>query len=268
MERKTIIRSDNHVCLDGWMINELELSGSELIVFALIWGFTQDGNQWCTASQAYIARWANISTRGLRKILDKLESKGLLIKETNICSKGLECKYRAIRPSTEEQETDRNFVPVRSEQSSCQVGTMFPSDGNIVPIRSEQSSYNNIEDNIENNIENNIFNQAAKRKSEAELKQDFEELWKLYPRKEGKKDAFNYYKKAIKNGTTNEEIRRGIENYKAWLKAKNETNYIKQGSTFFSKESWTDEYDLTTVDRGDPFDVRNQYWDTNDPTVH
>lgn len=258
MENKKIIRSDNHVCLNGWMINELDLSGSELIVYAVIWGFTQDGNQWCTASQAYIARWANISTRGLRKVLDKLEEKGLLIKETNTCKKGLECKYRAVRPDEEEQESDGNKVPIRSEQSS------YP-DGNKVPIRWEQSSDNNIEDNIEDNID---YKENIKRKSEADLKQDFEELWKLYPRKEGKKDAYKAYEKAIKNGTTNEQIRQGIENYNAWLKAKNETTYIKQGSTFFNGEHWNDEFDMTQINRGDPFDVRNQYWDESDPTVH
>ena len=41
MEKKTIVRSDNHVTIDGWMINELELSGSELIVYGLIWGFSR-----------------------------------------------------------------------------------------------------------------------------------------------------------------------------------------------------------------------------------
>lgn len=256
MEKENLVRSDNHVTIDGWMINELELSGSELIVYGLIWGFSQAENQWCTASQAYIARWANISTRGLRKILDKLEEKGLLIKETTTCKKGLESKYRAIRPSAEDQESDRNKVPIRPEQSSY-------LDGNKVPIRWEQSSYNNIEDNIDNNIAD--IKENIKRNSEPD---EFEELWKLYPRKEGKKDAYKAYKKAIKEGTTNEQIRQGIENYKAWLKVKNETTYIKQGSTFFNGEHWNDEFDLTQINRGDPFDVRNQYWDENDPTVH
>jgi hypothetical protein len=145
MENKKIIRSDNHVCLNGWMINELDLSGNELIVYAVIWGFTQDGNQWCTASQAYIARWANITTRALIKILNKLEEKGLLIKEKNTCRKGFECKYRAVRPGEEEQEADVNKVHIRREQSS------YP-DVNKVHIRCEQSSHNNIEDNIEDNI--------------------------------------------------------------------------------------------------------------------
>jgi len=229
---KKIIKSDNHVCLSGWMINELDLSGNELIVYAVIWGFTQDGNQWCTASQAYIARWANITTRGLRKILDKLEEKGLLIKETNTCKKGLECKYKAIRPDEEEQESDQNTVPIRSEHSSY-------SNRNTVPIRSEQSSDNNIEDNIEDNID---YKENIKRKSEADLEQDFEELWKLYPRKAGKAKAFKAYKSAIKQGATNEQIKQGILNYIQWIKEhKTQAEYIKHGSTFFNERCWNDE---------------------------
>lgn len=234
---KTIIRSDNHVTIDGWMINELELSGSELIVYGLIWGFSQTENQWCTASQAYIARWANISTRGLRKILDKLEEKGLLIKETTTCKKGLECKYRAVRPS----ESDGNKVPIRPEQSS------YP-DGNKVPIRWEQSSYNNIEDNIEDNIADKKEN--IKRKSDDDLERDFEELWKLYPRKRGKDKAFKAYKKAVKEGATNEEIRQGILNLIEDIrKNKTEERFIPYGSTFFNGKSWTDDMKTETVQR-------------------
>ena len=236
MENKKIIRSDNHVCLDGWMINELDLSGSELIVYALIWGFTQDGNQWCTASQAYIAAWANITVRGLIKVLNKLEEKGLLIKEKNTCRKGFECKYRAIRPSEEEQdseqETEVNKVHIRGEQSS------YP-EVNKVHIRGEQSSHNNIEDNIEDNID---YKENIKRKSESDLENDFEELWKLYPRKAGKAKAFKSYKSAIKQGATNEQIRQGILNYIQWIKEhKTQTEYIKHGSTFFSERCWNDE---------------------------
>lgn len=184
MEKKTIVRSDNHITIDGWMINELELSGSELIVYGLIWGFSQTENQWCTASQAYIARWANISTRGLRKILDKLEEKGLLIKETTTCKKGLESKYRAIRPSAEDQEADGNKVPIRPEQSS------YP-DGNKVPIRWEQSSYNNIEDNIDNNIAD--IKENKKRKTEPFKKPTLEEVTAYIQERKSPIDSERFY---------------------------------------------------------------------------
>lgn len=184
MEKKTIVRSDNHITIDGWMINELELSGSELIVYGLIWGFSQTENQWCTASQAYIARWANISTRGLRKILDKLEEKGLLIKETTTCKKGLESKYRAIRPSAEDQEADGNKVPIRPEQSS------YP-DGNKVPIRWEQSSYNNIEDNIDYNIAD--IKENKKRKTEPFKKPTLEEVTAYIQERKSPIDSERFY---------------------------------------------------------------------------
>ena len=115
-------------------------------------------------------------------------------------------------------------------------------------IRWEQSSYNNIEDNIEDNIADKKEN--IKRKSDDDLERDFEELWKLYPRKRGKDKAFKAYKKAIKEGATNEEIRQGILNLIEDIrKNKTEERFIPYGSTFFNGKSWTDDMKTETVQR-------------------
>lgn len=75
------------------------------------------------------------------------------------------------------------------------------------------------------------------------ISDEFEELWKLYPRKQGKKKALEYYQKARKNGTTFEEVKQGIEAYVAYIQAeKTEEKYIKHGSTFFSEQAWQDEW--------------------------
>lgn len=72
---------------------------------------------------------------------------------------------------------------------------------------------------------------------------DFETLWKLYPRKEGKKKAFDAYARAIKKGVSFETIKQGIENYCKHIEAKKiEAAYIKHGSTWFNGECWNDEY--------------------------
>ena len=79
-----------------------------------------------------------------------------------------------------------------------------------------------------------------------ELNRDFELLWELYPKKTGKKDALRHYKNAIKAGTTNKEIQDGIVNYIKFIEINNtDEQYIKGGSTYFFKEAWTDELDLT-----------------------
>lgn len=85
-----------------------------------------------------------------------------------------------------------------------------------------------------NSFENTNKNNAEK---------DFETLWKLYPRKEGRTKAFNAYKKALKKGVTFETIKQGIEAYCKQIEAnKTEKAYIKHGSTWFNGECWNDEY--------------------------
>lgn len=75
---------------------------------------------------------------------------------------------------------------------------------------------------------------------------DFNKLWALYPRKEERKSALASYRRSIKKGTTNNEIQDGIVRYCAYIKIKEfDKQFIKQGSTFFSQESWTDVWDMT-----------------------
>ena len=78
---------------------------------------------------------------------------------------------------------------------------------------------------------------------------DFDKLWALYPRKEGKKAALKKYKEVIKKGTaTNKQIQDGIIAYKRHLKAsRTEGKYIKQGGTYFNGECWNDEYEEKTA---------------------
>lgn len=79
--------------------------------------------------------------------------------------------------------------------------------------------------------------------------ENFELLWKLYPKKEGdKKRAERAYLKAIKDGVTNKEIQTGIVNYINKIKAEGiERKYIAQGATWFNQNRWTDEYEVAVT---------------------
>ena len=77
--------------------------------------------------------------------------------------------------------------------------------------------------------------------------QRFDKLWELYPRKMGKKRAYDAYLKAIKQGVTDAVIQDGIERYTAYLRAENVgSQYIKLGSTWFCGQCWNDEYNVST----------------------
>lgn len=78
--------------------------------------------------------------------------------------------------------------------------------------------------NNDNNEINNIYTP------------EFNELWSIYPRKEGanKKAAFKAYQSRIKSGASNEQILAGVKAYRAYCLAKGtEQQYMKQAQTFF-----------------------------------
>jgi hypothetical protein len=75
------------------------------------------------------------------------------------------------------------------------------------------------------------------------LESRFDELWKLYPKKQGKQSALKAYKKAVKDGTTDDQIKSGIQSYIQYLKKEQtDVQFIKQGSSFFNQRSWEDDW--------------------------
>ena len=77
----------------------------------------------------------------------------------------------------------------------------------------------------------------------SELREEFDVLWSIYPKKQGKSQAYKHYEKARKSGTTYEEIEWGMQNYLNYVRQNGiDMQYVKMGSTFFSQRSWTDDW--------------------------
>ena len=81
-----------------------------------------------------------------------------------------------------------------------------------------------------------------------QLKAEFEQLWSIYPKKQGKDKAYGYYEKARRNGTTYEDVLEGINKYKAFIGImQTDMQFVKMGSTFFSQKAWQDEYPIAEM---------------------
>ena len=63
------------------MIKDLHLKGNELLVYALIYGFSQEEHCKFTGSLSYIAEWISSSNQTVINTLKSLIEKGLIIKE-------------------------------------------------------------------------------------------------------------------------------------------------------------------------------------------
>ena len=103
------MKSENYITIQGWMRTELNLKGNDLLVYAVIYGFSQDRNSEFTGSLQYLADWCGATKQGIQKNLKNLLERGL-IKKRESEKNGLKfCAYSCI---------PYNSV-VRSIQLSC-----------------------------------------------------------------------------------------------------------------------------------------------------
>ena len=88
------------------------------------------------------------------------------------------------------------------------------------------------------------FDSKKTTKSKTELINEFEILWKMYPKKVGKEKSLKkYLEYSKKDEELFEKVKDGINNYLEYIKTNSiENSYIKHGTTYFNNKSWEDEY--------------------------
>lgn len=78
------VNDENYINIMGWMVNKLHLKGNELLIYAIIYGFSQAEQQTFSGSLQYLADWTNSTRQGVMKNLKSLLDKGLMRKKTSI----------------------------------------------------------------------------------------------------------------------------------------------------------------------------------------
>lgn len=134
------VNRDNYIVVQGWMVTELGLKGNELIIYALIYGFSQAENQVFSGSLQYLADWTNCTKQGVIKTLKSLIEKGYIVKNEKLINSVKFCEYYA---------------------------TKFNGVLNKVEYPIKQSLPNNIKNNIEDNI---VISSTTAADEENELK--------------------------------------------------------------------------------------------------
>lgn len=91
------IQDTNYILIQGWMVNELQLKGNELLVFAIIHGFSQDGENRFTGSLQYLSDWTSSTKQGVMKNLKSLLDKGYIAKEEKYINGVKFCEYHSTK---------------------------------------------------------------------------------------------------------------------------------------------------------------------------
>lgn len=229
-----MISNGTYITIQGWMRTDLNLSGNELIVYAIIYGFSQNKQGEFTGSAQYLADWTGCSRRHIMRILSKLvEEKFVTKTETVLNNNEKRVSYQA----------ERGCVKLSQGVSNCHRGYDKMSQGGVTkcPRGCDKMSHNiNINNNTNNNHRdiNNVHScseslDASPTETQEETPEEFfERAWQYYPNKRGKGQVSDKSKERLMSqGWDN--VKRAIDRYLEDLK-KDEWRQAQNGSTFFN----------------------------------
>lgn len=184
---------------------------------------------YCWPSDAYLRKLYGVTRKTIQGWLSVLEENGYIKRVTTRETDTSKVDKRYIQianfPSNKKVTCNKNVTP------SCNKNVTPPCNKNVTGINTRF-------------INTSINNTHANAPDGSSLRDRFETLWKLYPKKKNKGDAFQGYQQAIADGVTDEKIKQGILNYLAEIKAQETIpRFIKHGNTWFNQRRWDDDYD-------------------------
>ena len=108
------MKDGNYYTVYGWMINRLKLKGTTLQLYAVIYGFSENGENECSGSLAYLAETTGCTKQTVLNALNKLEKLGYILKrQTRDDDGGLRNHYRvnltAIEQRVSPQKVERGY---------------------------------------------------------------------------------------------------------------------------------------------------------------
>lgn len=215
------IKNENFILIQGWMINNLKLSGNDLLVYAIIYGFTQDGEQWFEGSRSYLSEWCNSSKRGIQKNLQRLVENNLVLKKETFVNNVKFCKYKVNPEYTPRGGGNVGSVSqFTTGELSSPVAKFTPREQSSPGGREQSSPYNIDIDNIVRKKESKKERKFSPQQVESNKKEnlDFEKTQVSDSAINGKKKISDSQKsknfnRLIEEYTTNEELRQELKNH-------------------------------------------------------
>ena len=144
-----MLKRDNYINIQAWMITELGLTGNDLIVYAIIYGFSQDNDSVFSGTRAYLAEWCGTSERSVQRNINSLLEKGL-IQQVYHAADNRQVHYRAVT-------SDKMSLVTKCHQASDKMSPVLVTKCHQASDKMSLAyKDNNIADNIEDNKADSI----------------------------------------------------------------------------------------------------------------
>ena len=205
------MEKEYYIHIQWWMAQRLKLSGNELLTYAIVYGFSQDGESAFLGSSKYVSYALRVSRPTAIKALDSLTSKGLIIKTQEKINDVVFNRYKANLQVI--NDFDRPY------KESLQGGSKESLQGGYKETlhSNKYKELNNKELNKESKKEesNNTQNQQVENEELNHLKKEIEQLKaeneKLKAKKEKPKKQTKSYDEQIAEYTGNEELQEALK---------------------------------------------------------
>ena len=86
---------ERYITIQGFMISELGLSGNDLLIYALVYGFSQDGESEFYGSLSHLSEMLRLDRRTVIRVLDRLVEQRLVRKRSGEINGVHRCFYSA-----------------------------------------------------------------------------------------------------------------------------------------------------------------------------
>lgn len=226
-----------------------ELKANEKLLFSEITALANK-NGYCTATNNYFANLYGKSKTTISNWINHLKERGYL--KVYLEKDGSQIIGRKLYPVAEPIKENKD-TPIKENLNTCTKKAQEGIKENFKPPIKEKFKENNTSINntsINNNISasDNAQAQIPKELTQTQIIEiEFEKLWALYPRKQGKKSALRHYKawrKADKTHTY-ELMLSKLTNYLKYRKIKGiSLKFTPYGSTWFYSH-YDDVLDMT-----------------------
>ena len=223
------VTDKNYIVIQSFMVSELGLKGNELLIYAIIFGFSQTTGQAFHGSLTYLESWTNSTRHTVISSLKSLVEKGLIEKEEQTINGVKYCSYRAKTSTDEAQEVVQKLHGGSAKIAQEVVQKLHGGSAKIAP--------NNILYNIVDNIvDNNIVENAEKHDMKVITEiVDYlnEKAHKKY--RSNNKTTMRHINARLKEGRTLSDFKQVIDNRCAtWLGTDME-QYLRPETLFGSK---------------------------------
>lgn len=223
------VTDKNYIVIQSFMVSDLKLKGNELLIYAIIFGFSQTTGQAFHGSLTYLESWTNSTRHTVISSLKSLVEKGLIEKEEQTINGVKYCSYRAKISTDEAQEVVQKFPGGSAKIAQGVVQNLHGGSAKIAP--------NNILYNIVDNIvDNNIVENAEKydMKVITEIVDYLnEKAHKKY--RSNNKTTIRHINARLKEGRTLSDFKQVIDNRCATWMGTDMEQYLRPETLFGSK---------------------------------